>query len=432
MTKCKPQLKTTLLLFVLFAPIVGHSQTRDVIVDSNGVLLAPTNFFEANPARSIGGPYHPEYVLANVDQVARGISSIVNTTTTFDRVTTNYLFDPVVSDFVTTVQVLRDEFGSGLTFTTSDPAIATVTTQGLVSHVSDGAFTLTLTVGAYTRNIPLTATTTPDETVSLLTGGVAGSLREEITRPIDDALALSTDTTMFSVRDHATGTYTRNPTFWGWPVAAPAAWSAIPVRWSGNATQTRGGTLITPDIIATTNHWPPGIGTQYTYAEPDGTLHVRTVTHRRQIGQTDLMIARLDSPLPASIIPMPLFPGYNDYTDKSEGAALLRAPIIGLDKHLTAHVRDFQPVGASTAPVLPDRIAAFRQVISGDSSSAVMFADGTSLLYLWGWTTNMGGTAAGGYIPAIETAILDMGSASVITIYDVSEFPDFISAPPGF
>lgn len=421
-----------LLLALMMISPVAWAQTRSVITNTDGVLVAPENFWAANPISSIGGPYHPEYVLATVETLPRGISSFVDTTTEFDRVYTNELFDPVVSDFVTTVSVLRDEFDSGLVFTTSDPAVATVDTQGTVTHVSDGAFNLVLTVGDYVRTVPLTATTTPDETISLLTGGVAGSLREDLTRPIDDALALSTDVLMYSVRDHATGTYTRNPAFWGWEAAAASAWSAIPVRWSGDATQTRGGTLIAPDIFATASHHAPTIGSTYTYAEAGGTLHVRTVTQLRQIANTDLTIGRLDSPLPAEIPPMPIFPGIADYADKSEGSPLYRVPMIGLDKNLRAHVRDFVAQSSSEAPLLPDRVAAYRQLVNGDSASAALLADGTNLIYLWGWYTTRGGVPAGHYATEVAAAIVDMGSASTITIYDVSAYPDYKLEPPSF
>ena len=423
--------KTLALLALLWSCLAElRAQTRDVLVNDDGVVVAPANLWEANPAASIGGPYNPEYVLATVAEIPRGVEDSSSTATNFDQVLTTFIFDPLVTDWAVDVSILRDELGSGLTFATSDPAVATVSSQGIVTHVTDGAFDLTLTVGAFERVFPLVNTTTPQGESTLITGGPAGSLREALTRPIDEALALSSDITMFSVRDHATGTYTRNPTFWGWPVADAAAWSAIPVRWSGHPTILRGGTLIAPDIIATTTHYPSTIGSSYTYAEPDGTLHVRTVTHRRTVSG-DLTIARLDSPLPAAIPPMPIMPNVGIYGQKSISPSLGSVPVFGLNKFLQASVRDFQPQGGAIAPQLPDRLATFVQMVSGDSSGAVVFADGTSLIYLFGWTTNQSGVPLGNHVAAIEAAIADMGSSSEITLYDVSGFPDYSNAPPG-
>ena len=69
------------------------------------------------------------------------------------------------------------------------------------------------------------------------------------------------------------------------------------------------GMLIAPDVVARAWHNRGSAGQTYTFVEADGTTHQRTqIEFSERLGD-DLVLARLDSPLPDTIKPMRIVPG---------------------------------------------------------------------------------------------------------------------------
>ena len=99
-------------------------------------------------------------------------------------------------------------------------------------------------------------------------------------------------------------TQTTNSDFWASVYDLSAVgWQAV----SGDGR--RGATLITPQHAVLANHFNPGIGSQFAFRATDGTFHVRTVTATNQVGTTDALILTFNSPLPATVSPMPIWVG---------------------------------------------------------------------------------------------------------------------------
>ena len=80
------------------------------------------------------------------------------------------------------------------------------------------------------------------------------------------------------------------------------------------------GMLIAPDAVVRAWHNRGSEGQSYTFVEADGTTHQRTqIEFSEQLGD-DLVLVRLDSPLPPAIKPMRIVPG--NLAQYSEGERL--------------------------------------------------------------------------------------------------------------
>ena len=133
------------------------------------------------------------------------------------------------------------------------------------------------------------------------------------------------------------------------------------------------GMLIAPDVVARAWHNRGSIGQSYTFVEQDGTTHQRTqIDFSDQLGG-DLVLARLDSPLPPAIRPMRIVPG--NLEQYSEGERLWSYRVTYNGGHRLS-LGDFDPSlsGARRLFYVQEEIPAtnghWREAISGDSGGA--------------------------------------------------------------
>jgi hypothetical protein len=121
-------------------------------------------------------------------------------------------------------------------------------------------------------------------------GSVAAYLRDQV----ESMFVENPDVNYYSTYNHATATYTRNPSCW----AADIDLSAVAVASNTGAgwTRQRGGTLITARHVLLARHFPLSVGAQLRFAGPDGTVETRTIIGIENSGTFgDMLVATLNA-----------------------------------------------------------------------------------------------------------------------------------------
>ncbi len=133
------------------------------------------------------------------------------------------------------------------------------------------------------------------------------------------------------------------------------------------------GMLIAPDVVARAWHNRGSAGQTYMFVEQDGTTHQRTqIDFSDQLGD-DLVLARLDSPLPPVIKPMRIVPA--NLAQYSEDERLWAYRVTYNGGHRLS-LGDFESSLSGARRIfyvqerIPDTDAHWLEAISGDSGGA--------------------------------------------------------------
>ena len=255
---------------------------------------------------------------------------------------------------------------------------------------------------------------TQGPTRSALRRGGGNSLAAHMASAIDGLLQgkdLATHGPVFSSQDHVTPAYVRNPNFWG-----PAPLGVSP--WNSDNAAVNAGTAITPQHVIYTNHGLVGVGfpangSTLRFITATNVVVSRTQLQHFRIPNTDVVIARLDSDLPATIPPFPVAPdNLNLYIPNG-----IPVPVMVLDQEEKGLVMDMYNHSSRDAPsiwfrkpVNPTRLSFWELPIAGDSGDPV-----TGLIS-GAWTVMGLVTNAEGQSPGM--AGLNAALASAITSVD--------------
>jgi len=253
---------------------------------------------------------------------------------------------------------------------------------------------------------------------------------------------------MFSVRNHETGEFVRNPNNWAkdWNLSATSVDSS---QMYGGIYTRAPGTLISPRHVVMAHHAGPPVGTVYKFVDMNNNVISRTLVDAKQIitsdMATDIEIGILDSDVPASFGFAKVLPSdWLNYIPRIQGAPYLgsadnvRIPLLSSDQTLRALVRDFwfgisetrmNNVTAEESNVA--RYALTDRVISGDSGfpSFLIVNNELVLLFLYqygGLGANGGGPAISYYKTEINTAMANLQGGSnpyQLTVVDLSGYP---------
>lgn len=310
--------------------------------------------------------------------------------------------------------------------------IATLDGSGRLTHVSDGAATVTLSAtnngGGFTSTHTLGVTLATDGvTTWSYTGAVPGSVRAATLDWITPALAAGGEIGRFSTIDHAATNYVRNAACW----ATNVDLGCIPVWNSATDNSEFSPTLISPESGLACNHAYPGIGSRVRWVTAAGEIVERSILASQQVWN-DLRAFRLSEPI-TNITPAGLFASTNLFavhTNGLSGGAQCRGyriPVVSSDQFMRASVRDIYHMGAMTAfiqPVDAARLAYFTAAISGDSGSPSFMIVSNKPILIAVYTTGGAGTGPG--IPTLYDAVTNicrqLGDTNVISAYDTSGF----------
>lgn len=231
----------------------------------------------------------------------------------------------------------------GVVIESVTPAIATVQ-DGLLSRVADGTAEIIVTHPLCHRRLSLHCYQVVGTTRTFLRWQ-SGSAMADAVDQVDTALALGTDTAMFSTLDHAAATYTRNASCWcaGADMAGAAVWN------SGTGTGRGGGVAVTARHVLVAHHysgaWP--VGGTARWEGTDGVLVTRTIAAKVRVGQTDIAVVRLSEDLPATVSPMAVPPlAWADYAPSESAGYPLPVVCLSPDRH--AYVGESTRIGLSS------------------------------------------------------------------------------------
>jgi hypothetical protein len=347
---------------------------------------------------------------------------------------------------------LNREFASGLIqLESSNPAVATISPDGVLAYVSPGVTTVTATIRGQTFAKEFVVATSGGGTIQKFNAWVEGSwgkvLHDAIQSRIEgkDAAANNEEALkIFSVQDHAAGVYVRNPNCW----AADIDLTALS-PWSSDQGPRKAGTLVAPDVILFAAHYQLAVGATVRFVTLDNQVIARTIVGRAahpdydpngSYPYPDLAVARLNEDVPASIRFAKILPAnWSDHLIISTTGSQRRIPGILLDQHERATVADTGGIGVFTgfwtAMTNPHRATFNRPKVVGDSGDPGLLTDGVDLFLETVWTHGGFGPMGAGiayHADGINSAMTALGSPYQLTPADLSGLPTYVATNSHF
>lgn len=242
------------------------------------------------------------------------------------------------------------------------------------------------------------------------------TLEEYLSQSIDDRVAVSSDTTLFSNKDHNSLVYARSLSCW----ASRIDLSCVSV-WNTTSANVGAGTLISPQHILFSNTNTINNGSQIRFVTVTGKTIVRTLASSAQASTSDIMIGYLDQAVTipfAKVLP----PEWTMYTSDN-GVGL---PLLAVDSQQKALVVDVEDMaGDELTCAIPEdsyRLAVREAFVTDDIGGPIfLVSDYQPILISHILTTGVGtGLMYSNYISAINTAMSDLGGSYQLTQIDLS------------
>ena len=324
------------------------------------------------------------------------------------------------------------------TFISSDPSIATVDNNGLVTHVSNGVATITMSAGNQSISDTLYFQTLSSGNVDTFNSYLSGSLAYHISDTIDSRLVGKNkvdNLKIFTTQNHSTQTYVRNPNVWC--ADLPNLLTCMS-PWNSTGGSQRAGTLISPRHIIFAAHFQINTNATIRFVKMDGTVVNRTMTNKITHPSyapyyPDITVGLLDSDVPedisfAKVLPSDwsdYLPSLNVYTDGE-------IPAIALDQEEKALVTDWYRETVTTAfnsPTSSDRLEMFELLIGGDSGNpAIIPINGEPvILTVWTFGGAGAGTSISNQVSAINSMMTTLGGGYQLTTISLSSFNNYSS-----
>jgi hypothetical protein len=258
---------------------------------------------------------------------------------------------------------------------------------------------------------------------------------------------------IFSATDDTLHNYTRNraPTFVGNILGGTGIdLTAIPVWSNWDSPPPTGGNpyggarfngiLVTPDILLQAHH--PWLGSGYSphtfyFVDNNDRTVAATISGHENITGTDIEVVRLAAKVPPTITPALVFAtGTLPHNTTQAGMAHHGIPAVWTDQYRELYVGVATLVNndtvlifqaAATTPFNSYWATVHNGVVSGDSGAPYMTIVNGRLVAMGTWTsggsTRGGGSSFEGHVSAINTAIRDLGSATILQTVNVNVFP---------
>jgi hypothetical protein len=255
--------------------------------------------------------------------------------------------------------------------------------------------------------------------------GATDPLLYDLTHNTDNELAGKTPAQslgIFSARNTTTGVYTRNVNLW------------TSLNLTGTTANNWGGVAISPRHVIYSAHASAGVGNEIHFVTADNVTIRRTITAMQTApGYTpywpDWRIALLNEALPPTITYARFLP--DDWAAYLPAAIEThRIPTIGLNQFREATVQDLysiatagtNPMATTRAPIDTQRLAFYRNKISGDSSSPLLLdiLGQPVVLAVWTFGGSGSGTSLTAQKTAINTVMANLGGGYQITEANLS------------
>ncbi len=336
-------------------------------------------------------------------------------------------------------------------FSSLNPSVATIDQKGVATYVSDGSANFRVKVGNITKNASCPFSITNNTVLTVFNSFAPSSLAQVITDEMNSRIqGLSPSATtenIYSSLDDVNHSYIRNTSVFTGSVDL----TSIPVYSSSSHTSFN-GVLVAPDILIQANH-AHSSGTMYFVAN-DNTTISRTVVGGTRIGDTDIWVSRLNSPLPSSITPAKVLKNgslgifalgtYQSLVsegDKITSNAISKGtlPAVFSNQFRSLKIGSVNALynlftivyvpGGDQTHQLPTSslryLPWYSEPISGDSGSPGFMIVNGQLVALGTWYTSIALSDILANITAINAGISSLGSGYSLTQIDLSAYPTY-------
>jgi hypothetical protein len=250
---------------------------------------------------------------------------------------------------------------------------------------------------------------------------VAGSLGAHVNGAVDAAISEGGTLPLFSMKNHAASSYTRNSSCW------MSEYNFTGVSpWNSTGANTRGGTLVSPRHAIWADHYNIANGATLRFVAGNGSVTSRTVANSVRVGASDIRVGVLDSDVPEAIAFYKVLPA--NWRDFLFTLSPARTGIIALDQEQKVLCRDL--AGGSATSLFHQsatgaRAAFTETLISGDSGQPNFMAINNELILL-GCHHGAGAFPhIAGHFSEVNSAMTILGGGYQLTEVDLSEFPNY-------
>lgn len=407
----------------------------------NSGTIKVTEWRQNNPTPA--SPSEFEIVSISYDIIPRLIGG--STSTVFDR---DCIFERVTNSSGYTDLQLK-VFTSGIpespatTWESSDNSIASVSSGGFVTHITNGHVIFTVTIDNISRSISYNFTTIT-EIMDKLVGYSTNTLARHVSYNIDSNIGgdlssygesnntpNSKGISIFSSQNHVSGIYVRNPDAWCSPFVEQLT-CISPYNTTGS--NTRAGTAISPQHIIFAKHFEISSGARIRFISSDNSVIEKTMVSKLPISNADITIGLLDSDLPSSISHAKILPpNWRDFLPSMSSSKTV--PCLSLDQEERALINELyllsdRNVLFFNSPVTINytrRKDFFENLIGGDSGNPSFLIINGEFVILSVWTSGGGGSGAciSSYINEINDAMLSLNNGHQLSTVDLSGFTNF-------
>ena len=317
-----------------------------------------------------------------------------------------------------------------ITFSSLDPTIGTVDSNGVVTRVSNGTVRVLVSNHLLKKAVNVPVALSSATPVTTYTDYADGTLGKNVSDGIDDRITgvtssnASTYKPIFSTQNHASSIYVRNTSCWAYGLDLT---SISP--WNSYSANLRAGTLISPRHIIFANHYTIPNGTIIRFVTSDNVVVERTLTSSARVGSTDIRVGVLSSDVPDTISFAKLLPSNWEsympnlskkvvtafYTDQQEKALVNVFGWSDSEEHWFFYPSDIP------------RTYLFEALVDGDSGNPAFLIINNQLVILTAW--HFGGAGAGpnfaNYRSSINTVMTSLGGGYQTTEIDLSSFSTY-------
>lgn len=269
-------------------------------------------------------------------------------------------------------------------------------------------------------------------------GWASGSAARAATDNLDALIVGKSPATakaIFSSKDHAAGTYSRNPDCWAQGIDL----TGVSV-WQSSSGSRLCSTLVTRRHAIMAAHAMVGVGATVRFVTAQNETVERTVIGRRRLPtytgapyhDDDLALCVFDSDLPESIAAVSVIAGgwLSRFPSMSaETATRGRIPALAIDQERNALVTDWERVAESSVvfriPTDAQRALFYEPLIGGDSSNpGLLIINNTPVLFtVWTFGGAGRGTMIGDRIAELNALIMALdASVGIDTGYTLTQF----------